>query len=153
MSNFLKNLPNHKMTELLSLINKSWRYSKIPDNWKSALIIPIHKVGKDPSDPKSYRPISLLSCVGKVAERLVNTRLQWHMEKTGKYSPTQFGFRPGRSTEDPLVSLDHQIRSSLVNRKVTVAVFFDLKNAFDTINHNHILYILTKAGIRGNMLK
>ena len=152
INNFLKNLPSHKMTELLSLINKSWRTSKIPNTWKNALVIPIHKPGKDNTDPRSYRPISLLSCVGKVAERLVNTRLQWHMEKTGSYSPTQYGFRPGRSTEDPLVNFDNQIRSSLVNRKVTVAVFFDLKNAFDTINHDHILLKLTKAGIKGNML-
>ena len=153
MNDFLKKLPEHKMTELLSLLNKSWRTSKIPNTWKNALIIPIHKPGKEPSDPKSYRPISLLSCVGKVAERLVNTRLQWHMEKSGNYSTTQSGFRPGRSTEDPLVCLDHQIRSTLVNRKVTIAVFFDLKNAFDTINHDHILYKLTKAGVQGNMLR
>ena len=68
------------------------------------------------------------------------------------HSPTQFGFRPGHSTDDLLVKLDHQIRSTLVNRKVTVAVLFDLKNAFDTINHKHILYKLTKTGIHGNML-
>ena len=96
--------------------------------------MPIHKQGKDPTEPNSYRPISLLSCVSKVAEKLVNTRLQWHMEKSGSYSPTQAGFRSGRSTEDPLVDLDHQIRSTLVNRKVTIAVFFDLKSAFDTIS-------------------
>ena len=152
INNFLKNLPNYKMTELLSIINKSWRTSKIPSTWKNALVIPIYKHGKDKTDPKSYRPISLLSCVGKVAEKLVNTRLQWHMEKTESYSPTQHGFRPGRSTEDPLVSLDHQIRSTLVNKQVTVAVFFDLKNAFDTINHEHVLYKLSKAGVKGNML-
>ena len=152
MNNFLKNLPDFKMTEFLRLINKSWRTSIVPKNWKNALIIPIHKPGKESSDPKSYRPISLLSSAAKVAEKLVNTRLQWHMEKKGKNSPTQFGFRPGHSTEDLLVNLDHQIRSTLVNKKVTVAIFFDLKNAFDTINHDHILYKLTKSGIHGNML-
>ena len=81
INNFLKNLPNYKMTELLSIINKSWRTSKIPNTWKNALVIPIYKHGKDKTDPKSYRPISLLSCVGKVAEKLVNTRIQWHMEQ------------------------------------------------------------------------
>ena len=80
INNFLKNLPPFKMTELLSLINKSWRTSKVPTSWKNALIIPIHKPGKEASDPKSYRPIFLLSCVVKVAEKLVNTRLQWHIE-------------------------------------------------------------------------
>ena len=124
MNNFLKNLPDFKMTELLSLVNKSWCTSKVPTNWKNSLIIPNYKPGKEASDPKSYRPISLLSCVAKVAEKMVNTRLQWHMERNGLHSPTKFGFRPGHSTEDLLVKLDHQIRSTLVNCKVTVAVFF-----------------------------
>ena len=65
VNNFLKNLPDHKQIELLSLINKSWRTSEIPSNWKNALIMPIPKPGKDLSKPTSYRPISLLSCVGK----------------------------------------------------------------------------------------
>ncbi|CAL4119858.1 unnamed protein product [Meganyctiphanes norvegica] len=47
MNNFLKNLPSHKMTELLSLINKSWRTSEIPTSWKNALILPIHKPGRN----------------------------------------------------------------------------------------------------------
>ena len=153
INTFLKNLPEHKLTELLSLINKSWRNSELPINWKNALIIPISKPGKDLSDPTSYRPISLLSCVGKVAEKMVNTRLTWFLEKEQKYSETQFGFRPGRTTEDLLVKIEHKIRSTLVNRKVSVAVFFDLKSAFDTINHEHILYKLANAGITGNMLR
>ena len=141
------------MTELLSLINKSWRTSKIPKSWKNALVVPIYKPGKEESDPHSYCPISLLSCVGKVAEKMVNTRLQWYMENSGNYSPTQDGFRAGRSTEDLLVKMDNTIRSTLVNRKVTVAVFFDLKNAFDTINHDLNLLKLARAGIQGNMLR
>ena len=149
---FLKNLPDFKMTELLSLINKSWRNSKLPNTWKNALVTPIPKPGKDLTDPTSYRPISLLSCVGKVAEKMVNSRLTWFLEKEHKYSPTQSGFRPGKSTEDPLVKIEHKIRSTLVNRKISVAVFFDLKSAFDTISHEHILYKLAKAGVTGNML-
>ena len=84
---------------------------------------------------------------------MTNTRLQWHLEKNQKYSPTQYGFRPGRSTEDPLIKIEHQIRATLVNRKVSVAVFFDLRNAFDTISHDHTLYKLAKVGITGDMLK
>ena len=63
---FLKNLPKHKLTELLRLANTSWRKTEVPQDWKHALVIPIHKPGKDPANPESYRPISLLSCVGKV---------------------------------------------------------------------------------------
>ena len=78
---FLKNLPKTKLVELLRLANTSWRKTKIPQSWKHALIVPIHKPGKDPKEPESYRPISLLSCVGKVVERMVNRRLTWILEK------------------------------------------------------------------------
>ena len=57
---FLKNLPDHKMTELLRLANKSYRKADIPNNWKKSLVIPIPKAGKELTDPSSYRPISLL---------------------------------------------------------------------------------------------
>ena len=151
-NSFLKNLPDTKRRELLGLINRSWRNSEIPKSWKQALIIPIPKAGKDHSNPHSYRPISLLSCTSKVAEKMVNNRLTWYLEKECKLSPTQCGFRKRRSTEDLLVRLEHQIRACLVNRQVTVSVFFDLERAFDTISHDHLLYKLARAGIGGNML-
>ena len=151
-NSFLKNLPNSKRKELLGLINRSWRKAEIPQSWKQSLIIPIPKPGKDLSNPNSYRPISLLSCTSKVAEKMVNARLTWFLEKENKLSPTQCGFRKRRSTEDLLVRLEHQVRASLVNRQVTISVFFDLERAFDTISHDHLVHKLASAGIGGNML-
>ena len=149
---FLKNLPEHKITELLRLINKSYRLGEVPKDWKKSLVIHIPKAGKDLSEPSSYRPISLLSCVSKVIEKLVNTRLSWHLETKNKLSHTQCGFRKRRSTEDILTRLEHQVRSCLVNRKVTISIFFDLQQAFDTVSHEHLLFKLASAGIEGNML-
>ena len=57
-----------------------------------------------------------------------------------------------RSTEDLLVKLEHQVRTTLVNRKIMIAVFFDLQQAFDTISHDHLLLKLANNGIKGNML-
>ena len=149
---FLKNLPANKQLELLRLANRSYRKGEIPKSWKHSLIVPIPKAGKDLTKPDSYRPISLLSCVRKVVEKLVNTRMSWILETKGKFSPTQCGFRKRRSTEDLLVHLEHQVRSCLVNREVNITVFFDLQQAFDTISHEHLLYKLAKVGINGNML-
>ena len=84
---------------------------------------------------------------------MVNTRLTWILEKEDKLSKTQCGFRKLRSTEDLLVKLEHQVRTCLVNRKVAFTVFFDLKQAYDTISHQHLLYKLAKIGIKGNMLR
>ena len=52
-----------------------------------------------------------------------------------------------------MVKLEHKIRSCLVNRKIAFSVFFDLKQAYDTINHKQLLLKLANAGIKGNMLK
>ena len=149
---FLKKLPVNKEKELLGMINRSWRTTKIPKNWKTSLIVPIPKPGKDHTDPNSYRPISLLSCISKVGEKMINTRLQWFLEKFNILSFSQCGFRKRRSTEDLLVKLEHQVRACLINRKVNVTVFFDLERAFDTISHDHLIYKLAAAGIEGNML-
>ena len=149
---FLKHLPTPKKQELLGIINRSWRNSEIPNTWKNALIIPIGKAGKDPTKPESYRPISLLSCLSKLMEKMVNSRLTWFVEENKILSTTQCGFRKKRSTEDLLVKLEHQVRTTLVNKNIMIAVFFDLKQAFDTISHDHLLLKLAKSGVKGNML-
>ncbi|CAL4072958.1 unnamed protein product [Meganyctiphanes norvegica] len=150
---FLKHLPEHKKIDLLKLINQSWMESKIPHTWKHSLILPIPKEDKEPTNPDSYRPISLTSCISKAAEKMVNNRLVWQLETTNKFSPTQSGFRKGRSAEDLIINLEHQIRSCLVNRRVNVTVFFDLKQAFDTVSHNHLLLKLAESGIKGRLLR
>ena len=149
---FLKNLPDHSLTELLGLINRSWRRAELPTSWKHSLVIPILKNGKPVSDPTSYRPISLISCVSKLMEKMVASRLYWKLEKDEKFKKLQSGFRKGRSTEDMLLKMEHTIRVSLVNRRVTMAVFFDLRQAFDSVNHNLMLYKVAKAGINGRMI-
>ena len=149
---FLKNLPEIKQRELLGIINRSWRTHEIPPKWTNSLIIPIAKQGKDATDPQSYRPISLISCASKVMEKMINTRLTWHIENISGYSNTQCGFRKQRSPEDLLIKFEHDIRASLVNKKITMAIFFDLKQAFDTISHDQLVLKLAKTGIKGNML-
>ena len=148
---FLKNLPDIKLRELLGIINRSWRTHVLPPTWTNSLIIPIAKQGKDLADPQSYRPISLISCASKVMEKMINTRLNWFIENTAGFSRTQCGFRKQRSTED-LVKFEHEIRSSLVNKKITMAIFFDLKQAFDTICHEKLILKLARTGVKGNML-
>ena len=149
---FLKNLPDHTLTELLGLINRSWRRGEVPSAWKHSLVIPILKSGKPASDPNSYRPVSLISCVSKLMEKMVAGRLYWQLEKDEKFKKYQSGFRKGRSTEDLLLKVEHTVRASLVNRMVTIAVFFDLKQAFDNVNHDLLLFKLAKSGIKGRML-
>ena len=72
---------------VLKLINMTWRSGQLPRDWRNAHIIPILKSNKPPDEPKSYRPISLTSCLGKLAERMVNARLYWFLESSNILLP------------------------------------------------------------------
>ena len=74
---FLTHLPQDCLKILLQLFNTIWLSGKIPSSWKEAIVVPIPKPNKDPSDPTNYRPIALTSCLCKTMERMVNDRLVW----------------------------------------------------------------------------
>jgi len=149
----LKNLPDEYKELLLNMYNFSYSKSHIPPNWKKACIIPILKPGKPPHLVTSYRPISLLSCVGKVLEKIIADRLTYVLENKQAFSDTQAGFRRRLSTVEQLARLERTTRKTIAEKKVMIAVFFDLSNAFDRVWHFALLYKLACAGIEGRMLK
>ena len=65
---------------ILELYNKIWTQETIPKEWNNSIIIPILKPGKPSNLPSSYRPIALNSCLCKIMEKIVNTRLAWYLE-------------------------------------------------------------------------
>lgn len=148
----IRHLPENKLRELLGIINCSWRLGSLPAIWKLALIVAILKSGKSPFFPTSYRPISLLSCTGKVAEHLVNDRLYWLLESRDLLRRTACAFRKGRGTIDQLCRLENTVRAGLVSKKVVVAVFFDLTRAFDSVHPQALLFKLACCGIKGRLL-
>ena len=150
---FLINLPKNHRQALLGIYNKSLRTGEIPSEWKETNIVPIQKIGKDPSKPESYRPISLLSCVAKLMEKMICKRLQWFLEVHDLLLPSQFGFRPCRATTDALTIFENDIKMDLKLQKVTLAVFIDLKAAFDRAAPTAILLKLAKMGVTGSILK
>lgn len=149
---FLKNLPLKYMEYILQLFNESWQLESLPDQWKVALTVPICKLGKPSSQLSSYRPISMLSCVGKLLERLVKTRLEWYIERNLLLSSSQAGFRKCRSTRDQITCVEDEIRSALSDTKCCVAVFLDLAGAFDAVDHNSVLFKMSRMGVTGTML-
>jgi hypothetical protein len=96
----VKHLGQIAKVNLLKLFNISWKTGKVPSEWKEAIAVPIPKPGKNKLNLSSYRPISLLSCLGKFMERTVNRRLFWHLESKQLLMPQQSGFHQHRSTED-----------------------------------------------------
>ena len=146
---FIQHLPFTSLKILLNLFNNIWTGGTFPSKWQQATIIPLPKPDKDHSDPNSYRPIALTSCLCKTMERMVNNRLVYYLESNNIITNIQSGFRQQRSTTDQLVRLETWIREGLANREHVVAVFFDLEKAYDTTWKHGILSDLFKAGLRG----
>ena len=148
----LKNLSRSAKMFMLALYNRIWTEGHIPAAWHSAIVIPIHKKGKTRTEAKSYRPISLTSTICKIFEKMVNSRLMWYLESEKKLSKCQYGFRPNRSTMDPIASLTTNILNGFAERRNTAAIFFDLEKAFDTVDRGYILKNLQDMGIHEQML-
>ena len=104
----LKHLPRSGMDFLLYIFNLSWSSHSFSSIWKTSSIIPIHKMGKPLDSPASFRPISLTSCVSKLFERIILSRLLF-LESNSILYPRQAGFRSGRSTLDQIFYLSQSI--------------------------------------------
>ena len=111
----LKHLPRSGMDLLLYIFNLSWSTHSFPSIWKTSSIIPIHKIGKPLDSPASFLPISLTSCVSKLFERIILSRLLFFLKSNSILSPRQAGFRPGRTTLDQILFLSQSISDGLTN--------------------------------------
>ena len=99
----LRHLPRSGMDLLLYIFNLSWSSYSFPSIWKTSSII------KPLDSPASFRPISLPSCVSKLFERIILSRLLFFLKSNSILSPRQAGFRPGRSTLDQILFLSQSI--------------------------------------------
>jgi len=147
----LRNLHRSSFKLLIQLYNRYWLNDDYPDEWRRAVILAFPKPNKPPTAPGSYRPIALTSCIGKLMEKIVNTRLMNLLESNNYLSPHQYGFRKMRSTSDALIRLSTDILHALSRREHLVCVFFDMKKAYDTTWRYGILKRLYELGIRGHM--
>ena len=132
---------------LLRLYNLSWDTKTCPNEWKQAEIIAITKPGKDPSITTSYRPISLLSCISKLMERIVQTRLQDFLERNSKLHPAQAGFRKGRSTNEQIVRLTQTIVDGIQNQQRSITTYVDFTKAYDKVWRSNLWGKMGELGI------
>lgn len=147
----LKNLNSHTKSLLLSVMNEIWEGDLFPSIWRRAILIPIPKASHDLRLVKSYRPISMTSCICKLFERIVYKRLYWIFENENLITNFQCGFRQRRSCLDHQVRLESYLQSAFLNKEHAIGVFFDLEKAYDTTWRYLILRKLHEWGIRGHM--
>jgi len=133
---------------LYHLIYKSFETGSLPEQLKIAKIVPIFK-GGDKLLPDNYRPISLLPNFSKIFEKVMSNRLTSFLETNKLLCEQQFGFRKSHSTLHPLVHFLNKISEAKNKNKYTIAIFCDLRKAFDTVDHQILLKKLFNLGVRG----
>ena len=145
----VKHLPEESVCFLLRLYNRIWTEECFPSSWRRAIILPFPKPRKDSLLCSNYRPIALTSSLCKLLEKMVNARMQWHLEHTGSLHPNQYGFRKGRSCPDVLARIDTFINQAFARKQHVVAVFFDIEKAYDTTWKHGILRELLSMQLTG----
>ena len=147
----LKNCEPELSYVLAKLFNKCLKESCFPDCWKISLVVSVFKNVGERSTAKNYCPVSLLSVVSKVFEKLLNNRIVDHLEKCGLFSDFQYGFRSSRSTADLLTVLSDRIAWAFKRSGTTRAVALDISKAFDRVWHAGLLHKLKSYGISGQI--
>ena len=151
-TNLLKSIAGVIFEPLIHIFNLSINSGIFPSRWKIARVIPLYKQG-DKSDVSNHRPIAILSPLSKVFEKIIKERISSYLDKINFFIKYQFGFRANRSTEQALAALLLEINDCLDDDFYVTTVFYDIKKAFDTLNHEILLDKMINSGIRGKGLQ
>ena len=132
---------------LLELFNQCLLVKKVPKSWRHSEITMLLKPGQDSSIVNSYRPISMTSCIARLFERMVLSRLQQFLKNNNLIIKNQSGFRKSRQTRDNLFHLIQKSQESFNKEEKSLAIFFDVAAAFDKVWHQGLLFKLYSLGI------
>ena len=149
----VKALNRHHPEVLPALFTSCLGLGYFPRQWREGRAVFLPKPGKDPSVTGSYRPLTMLSILGKVYERVVNRRIVDHYDTHQPLHQRQYGFRKGIGTEMAINQVCDLYRNETQRRRLTAAISLDIKGAFDHIEWNGILEQLAKANVPHYLVK
>ena len=147
----LKETARATSVPLEKIFKLSLSSGECPDDWRKANVTPIHKKG-DRTDPSNYRPVSLTSQVCKVLEAITRKYIVEHLESNNILSDKQHGFREGRSCLTNLLEMMENWTKILDDDDGIDVAYLDFRKAFDLVSHKHLLYKMSKFGIKGQVL-
>ncbi|KAK3519855.1 hypothetical protein QTP70_006694 [Hemibagrus guttatus] len=135
---------------ITTVINGSLTSGHVPTVFKKARVISIlKKPALVPSDTSNYRPVSLLSFLSKILERVVCNHLSDYLKQNNLHDPNQSGFKAAHSTETALLAVNEKLHAARSAKLSSVLILLDLSAAFDTVNHKTLLSTLRSPGICG----
>ena len=137
---------------LADFFNLLLRKGSLPNDWRDADVIPIHKSGSFAS-PNNYRPISLTSSICKIFERIVHCRILSYLMKNKLLASSQHGFLPRKSCLTAHLECLEKVTQLLDSGKPVDMIYFDFRKAFDSVPHQRLLAKLKCYGISGSLLR
>ena len=147
----LKGAPPSFIEKLTCLFNRVKDQSKVPEAWKRGRVVLVHKKGPK-SDAGNYRPITVLTAIGGVYSKVLNTRLTEVVERHQLLGEVQHGFRKGRSGADSAFVLNTVLWKSLAKQKKVHLSFLDLTKAYDSVDRSVLWSKMRKLGFGGKLL-
>lgn len=148
----LKQIPQFISIPLTHIINQCFNTGRFPNILKQSMVIPIFKEG-DKRLVQNYRPITITSQLSKIIEKAIKNRLTKFLEDNKIISSSQYGFREKMNTQDAIYSLMSKVYLAQDSNLKSLALFLDLRKAFDTISHDLLIKKLEKCGVRGVTLE
>ena len=135
----LKYLKSFIAAPLRNIINKSLTEKVFPEEWKKAVISPLHKAGKDKTRPESYRPVSLISSLSRIAELYVSEQMDDYAESSGILPDSIHGYRKNRSCTSALLEVSEDIITAHDKSQLLCMTCLDVSAGFDTVSLSYLL--------------
>ena len=135
---FVKDAAEILCNPLAAIFNSSFKMGIFPDIWKIARITSIFKSGSK-SDMGNYRPLSVLSVVSRLLEKLGHDQVSYFMKEQKNFATCQHAFLKMHNTLTSLLNITDSWFSNIDKRRINISVFLDLKKAFDTVDHRILL--------------
>ena len=136
----IKQLPDNIIEYIATIFNACLASGYFPKKFKSAILKLLPKEGKDITNPQNYRPIALLDNIGKIFEKIINSRLREYLENNNLYNFQQYGFRQGKSTTHVTNMIHECIKQNSTQGFKTAILSKDVQKAFDTVWHSGLIW-------------